>query len=100
MASLDSPAAGRIAVSGDLTAESVPALELQGGQRLAAGGATRWEIDLAGVGFGSSAGVSLLLSWLRRGRAAGVEVVFRNLPQGMRDIIRVTGLNSIIPVAE
>lgn len=99
MAGIKSVSANRLAVVGELTSSSAPALDDEG-RRLVAGASGDCEIDLAGVSFGSSAGVALLLSWLRAGRAAGRRVVFLNLPQGMRSIINVSGLDSIIPVAD
>ncbi len=99
MASIQSQSAGRILVSGELTADTAPGLESEG-RRLLVAGTGRCEIDLAGVNYGSSAGVALLLAWLRAGRAGGREVVFCNVPAGMRSIVNFSGLDSIIPVAD
>lgn len=99
MAAIQSQSPGRIVVSGELTADTAPALESEG-QRLLAAGSGRCEVDLAEVSFGSSVGVALLLAWLRAGRAGGREVVFCNVPAGMRSIVNFSGLDSIIPVAD
>lgn len=90
---------GRLKLSGRLTSELVPLLEAQGRALLKTAGA-KYEIDLLEVTFSSSAGVALMLAWLRAAHAVGAEVVFKNLPASMQGLLRVTELENILPLAE
>lgn len=89
---------GRLSLSGRLTSRSVPELEPQGRALLTKAGA-KYEIDLAEVTFSSSAGVALLLAWLRAAESAGAEVVYKNLPASMLGLLRVTELENVLPRA-
>lgn len=86
-----------LALSGRLNSHSVPALEPQGRALLTTAG-VEYEIDLADVSYSSSAGVALMLAWLRAARAAGAEVVFKNLPASMLGLLQVSELENILPV--
>lgn len=88
---------GGYAVRGDLTFETVPGLYHQGVRMFGAGG--RLDVDLSGVGKTDSAGVALLVAWLRAGRAGGAEVRYQGVPGQMRDIVEVSGLQTILPLA-
>ncbi len=90
---------GHLALSGRLTSESVLGLEPQGRALLTTAGA-KYEVDLAEVTFSSSAGVALMLAWLRAARASDTEVIFKNLPAGMQGLLQVTELKNILPVAK
>ncbi len=98
MAELIDQSGGRLTLAGRLTSDSVLELEPQGRTLLATSGAS-YEIDLAEVSFSSSSGVALLLAWLRAARAAGAEVVFKNLPASMLGLLRVSELEHVLPVA-
>ncbi|MGI9295411.1 MAG: STAS domain-containing protein [Pseudomonadales bacterium] len=99
MAELLDEGNGRLKLSGRLTSEVVPVLEPQGRALLITAGA-KYEIDLREVTFSSSAGVALMLAWLRAAQAVGAEVVFKNLPASMQGLLRVTELENILPLAE
>ncbi|MGI9285716.1 MAG: STAS domain-containing protein [Pseudomonadales bacterium] len=88
-----------LSLSGRLDSRSVPALEPEGRALLTTADG-KYEIDLAEVSYSSSAGVALMLAWLRAARAAGTEVVFKNLPASMQGLLRVTELENILPLAE
>lgn len=88
---------GQLSLKGRLTSETVPALEPRG-RELMTKQHDSYEIDLAEVTFGSSAAVALMLAWLRSARAAQVKVTFKNLPQGMRGLVRVSTLEEILPM--
>lgn len=55
-------------------------------------------IDLSGVHYANSAGVALLVEWLAMAQSAGRSLIFANLPEQMRSIIRVAALESILPL--
>lgn len=56
-------------------------------------------IDLSGVRHADSAGVALLVEWLRLVRSHRHELVFTNIPAQMQAIIRVVDLETTLPVA-
>ena len=56
-------------------------------------------VDLGGVQRSNSAGVALLVQWLRQARRRQVELVFIDVPAQMREIVRVADLEQVLPVA-
>ena len=56
------------------------------------------EMSLSGVTEGSSVLVSLLLVWMRRARAAGVDILFRDIPPRVATLIEFTGLDEVLPM--
>ncbi|MCI0400027.1 MAG: STAS domain-containing protein [Gammaproteobacteria bacterium] len=54
-------------------------------------------IDLSGVTRIDSAGVALLVDWLRAARQRNVTVRFRNLPAQMLALAKVTGVGYLLP---
>jgi phospholipid transport system transporter-binding protein len=59
-------------------------------------GEARLEVDLAGVTRADSAGLALLVEWLREAENAGNEIVFVNVPDQLLSIARVCGLDEIL----
>ena len=57
------------------------------------------ELSLGGVTDGNSVLVSLLLVWMRRARAAGVDIVFVDMPPLVSSLIEFTGLDEVLPTA-
>ncbi|ROO27141.1 sulfate transporter [Salinisphaera orenii MK-B5] len=86
------------AVSGELDAETAPR-RLRDSEHWFDRGAET-VIDLSGVTRVDSAGVALLLAWVRDARAAGASLRFVNAPAQMRAIIDFCALNDVIPVGE
>ncbi len=58
----------------------------------------RW-IDLSGVRRSNSAGVALLVEWLRQARRHQQKLAFVNIPVQMRAIIAIADLDAILPPA-
>jgi anti-anti-sigma regulatory factor len=58
---------------------------------------TRISIDLAGVTRSDSAGLALLIEWLRESEQLGKTITFLNMPAQMQSIARVCGLDGILP---
>ena len=56
-------------------------------------------IDLAGVSHCDSAGVALLVEWLRQARTDGRDLKFANPTPQMQAIIKVTNLDALLPLA-
>lgn len=54
-------------------------------------------IDLSAVTRADSAGLALLVGWVRRGNAAGVTTVFKDIPEQLLAIARVSGVENMLP---
>ncbi len=91
----DSPQLAR--VRGDLSFDSVRAVECQGLQFLQQGEAP-CIIDFAGVAYSDSAGIALLLVWLRGARANGKDIQFAGLPDNMQALLKLSDLDAVIPL--
>jgi len=88
---------GVVEVNGQLTFQSVPQfLALTDNWLQSAAG--RVTIDMHGVTHADSAGLALLIEWLQLARSAGREIVFTNMPEQMRDLIRVNGLMQVFGI--
>lgn len=61
--------------------------------------AERVTLDLAGVTRTDSAGLALLVEWLRLAHRKDKAIQFRNIPQQMMAVAQVVGLDELLPVA-
>jgi phospholipid transport system transporter-binding protein len=86
--------AGSWLLQGELGFESVSAVLQAAGSRMQ--GEARLEVDLKGVSRADSAGLALLVEWLREAENAGNEIVFVNVPDQLLSIARVCGLDEIL----
>ncbi len=83
--------AGRVAVTGPLTFDTVhtllalPAVE----------GRDPITVDLAGVPRADSAGLALMLEWLRQARQNNRVLTFTHVPARLQDLIDVSGLSAL-----
>ncbi len=94
----DPAVSGGLRVSGELVFETVPEL-LEQGRVLFEEGAPGFELDLGGVTRADSAGLALLVEWMRIAHRRHRNIVFRNVPEQMLAIARVSGLEEILPLA-
>ncbi|MEJ2141333.1 MAG: STAS domain-containing protein [Gammaproteobacteria bacterium] len=53
-------------------------------------------IDLSEVSRSDSAGLALLLEWLAQAKHNNTSITFQNLPEQMKAIIKVSGLEELI----
>ena len=83
-----------IALQGELTFESVPAIWMQIQKVFLS--RNHVEIDFKGVSYSNSAGLALLTACIRDSQRLKVPVVFKNLPKQMNQIAKVTGINLIL----
>ena len=97
VAALVDNGAGSWLLQGELDFESVPALLRHAGARML--GKERLEVDLKAVTRADSAGLALLVEWLRESETAGNEIVFINVPPQLLSIARVCGLDEILSLA-
>lgn len=88
---------GRIQLSGVLDLDSVPGL-LNTLEDLSYD-ASAVAVDLRGVERADSAGVALLVAWMRQAREKQLDIRFLNMPSQMLNIARVSGLDAILPLA-
>jgi phospholipid transport system transporter-binding protein len=91
---LRSEGAGQLALSGPLVFTT--ASELLDVSRGLFAGSTAISIDLAGVTRIDSAGLALLLEWLRWGWAEGRTVRFTALPEKLLAIARLSGVEDML----
>lgn len=85
-------------VEGDLTFATVTAL-LAASRPLFSAGSGALRVDLSGVGRADSAGLALLIEWLRLARGAGRELQFQAVPAQMQAIAAASGLTDLLPLA-
>lgn len=55
-------------------------------------------LDLSGISRVDSAGIVVLLEWMKMARGSGKQILFTNIPQQLLDIARVSDLDSILPI--
>jgi phospholipid transport system transporter-binding protein len=89
---------GRYRLPEALTFATTPRLYLQTGEMFNTP-LPRLTFDLAGVQRVDSAGLALLLEWLREARRRSKEIRFQNIPGQLAAIAKVSGLNDILPLA-
>ena len=87
---------GRLEVHGELSFASVPALWHDCREHCASGGVV--DIDLDQVSRSDSAGLALLVEWLREAQRHDVTVRFFNIPAQMLEMARASGLDQILPL--
>lgn len=81
-------------IAGELDAGSAAALYRRTREVLADGPAVT--LDLSGVGAASSAGVALLLEWQRQAHRRGVHLAVTGLPESVRRIARLSGVERLV----
>jgi phospholipid transport system transporter-binding protein len=54
------------------------------------------ELDLAGVTHADSAALALMLLWMERAQRAGASIRFRNTPEQLLGIARISDLESLL----
>jgi phospholipid transport system transporter-binding protein len=88
---------GRLSLSGELDPAGVTLALAQSRGWLAAGTGTL-QVDLAGVTRSESAGIALLLEWLREARRRGRDIEFHNPPAQMRSMLKFFDLEQMLPI--
>lgn len=56
-----------------------------------------WELDFTGVDEVDSAAVGLLLEWVRQAARLGHKLHVRNVPDNLQCLVKVYGLEDILP---
>lgn len=86
-----------IRLAGPLTMVTVSGLLRQSEAFYAQAGA--WELDLAGVDEVDSAALGLLLEWARQAARRGAPLRLSHLSDNLRSLLKVYGLQDVLPVA-
>lgn len=87
---------GRVVVSGPVTLANVAAVLDEVRPHLDEGVPT---VDLGEVTDMDSSLLAAMLAWLREARRRERELVFANLPEALRTIARLYGVDGLLPVA-
>ncbi len=96
---IDKVAEGRWQICGELSFASVPGLLQRGMEIFATAEAeSLLRVDLAGVPRADSAGLALLICWVRQARKRNIRIEFCNVPEQMLKIADVSGLRTILPL--
>lgn len=93
-ATLEALGNGRFKVSGALNAET--ATDLLDRSEAAFKGATALEIDLANVPEGDSAGLALLIEWVRLAKQHGQTIHFQNVPEPIAALARISEVEKLL----
>ena len=91
-------AEGRFALEGEMNFTSVPVLHEQSRGLFA--GVSRLEFDLGGVTRSDSAALSLMLEWQRDAQRNGQQIHFNNVPEQLRVIARLYGIDKDLPITD
>ncbi len=91
---------GRWQLRGQLDMDNVGRLLQASRPLLFADGAAELELDLAAVEHTDSAGLALLVEWLRAARHNDRRIRFRGMPAQMRAMAEVSGLDRILPLVD
>ncbi len=88
---------GRYRVSGELSFETVPDVWRQ--SQSALGDVAESVIDLAGVTQADSAGLALVIEWLRWARSKGKRLRFVAVPDGLMSLARISEVEEFLDAA-
>jgi phospholipid transport system transporter-binding protein len=93
-ARLEALGGGRFLVSGALDASTVVDVLEQSRERFA--NEQDLTVDLGGVGEGDSAGLALLIEWLRVARERGQRIRFANMPAQINALARISEVEDLL----
>ena len=89
--------AQQYAISGELTMKNVPQVA-QDTAPVIASMSGEVSIDLSQITRADSAGLALLIDWLRIARRENVSLHFERLPEQLLQIVQVCDLHSVLPI--
>jgi phospholipid transport system transporter-binding protein len=93
-ARLESVGSGRFRVSGTLDAQTAATILEQSSARFT--GVQHLYVDLAGVTESDSAGLALLIEWLRIARRDGHTIHFANMPPQINALARISEVEDLL----
>lgn len=95
-AKLETLGEGRYRVSGVLDAVTVPGLLRESVQRMFTASGAELQIDLGGVKESDSAGLALVLEWLRQARHRSQKIRFANVPRQIAALARISEVDALV----
>jgi phospholipid transport system transporter-binding protein len=93
-AKLEAQAAGHYRVTGELSFATVTPLLLQSRSLFA--GQSSIEVDLSGVTHADSAGLSLLIEWLRQAKLNGSQLHYLALPTQLSALASISEVDGLL----
>lgn len=90
--------AGQFQISGALSFETVTAVLAESKGTIFSHTTPQLVLDLGQVTRADSAGLVLLLEWMRMARAHNAQITFHQLPPQLLDIARAGELDTLLPV--
>jgi phospholipid transport system transporter-binding protein len=93
-ASLSEGSAGHFTLSGELSFATVVELLSQG--RAAFTGRPEVDVELSGVTHADSAGLALLLEWLRLARLQGQKLTYRSVPKQLHTLASISEVAELL----
>lgn len=92
---IEESSAGCFVMRGELSFNTVPEVLASVGGKLWK--ADRIVLDLDGITRTDSAGLALLIEWIRSARRRHTIIVFHNIPEQMMVMAKVVGLDKLLP---
>jgi len=89
---------GSLSLSGAISHQTVPELLKQSNKFFDSNDQREIVIDLGQVSRSDSAGVALLIEWMRRAGRRNKTIRFLNIPQQMLEIAKVSGVDKILAI--
>jgi len=93
---LEAVSPGRYRLIGELDFDSVPALAARSRELFSEPGEV--QVSLEAVGRADSAGLVLLVDWLREARRRGRRIGFTHVPAQLLALARVSGVDELLPL--
>ena len=90
----------RLSLSGELGFSTVAQVLTEGRRAVDAQSGDVAVLDLDGVTKSDSAGLALVVDWLRAARARNLRLELRGIPQQMADIARLSGLGGLMDLED
>ena len=97
-ARLESLGSGRFRLNGVLDVSTAADVLAQSVERFA--NVTRIDVDLGGVSDADSAGLALLIEWLRRAREKSQQIFFANVPGQINALAKISEVDELLNPAE
>ncbi len=88
-----------LSVSGVLDFDTVVPLQVEGQRWIEATAPAQFTLELAAVEYSSSAGLALLLDWMRTAATSGKQVRLSGMPADMKALAHVSGLEEILALS-
>jgi len=89
---------GHWALYGDLGLETAGGILSQG--QAAFAGAPRARVDLSGISDADSAGLAVLIEWVREACQSGRSITFSGLPPRLAALARLGGVADLLPLSD